>query len=304
MFLSWSLGFGHWSLVALVIGIWSLVICTVGCEKGQNVPTTTPARVEGKSPKIASLVPAATDLIIAMGASDHLVAISSWDKDRPDVSGLPVGGDYDGPDWEKISQVRPNVMIVFWAIDRMPGGIKQRADELGIRLVNVKTERVADIFQTIDDLGKLLNEPRKASQLSQKMHAQLDAIAQRVAGKEKIPTLLARDDAGFALIAGDTFADDLLSIAGGKNVAGDFQMRYPTVDAERVLQLSPRVVFQLMPNASPQVVQQSMTMWNKLDSLPAVKDKRVYVLTDWYVLQPGSHIAELAEQFAQKLHPQ
>jgi iron complex transport system substrate-binding protein len=295
------LGLGHWPLVALVI-------CTLGCEKGQNVPTTRPtiepAPAIAKSPKIASLVPAATDLIIAMGASDHLVAISSWDKDRADVSGLPVGGDYDGPDWEKISQLRPSIMIVFMAIDRMPGGIKQRADELGIQLVNVKTERVADIFQTIDDLGKLLNEPQKASQLSRKMHSQLDAVAQRVAGKEKIPTLLARDDAGFALIAGDTFADDLLTLAGGKNVAGDFQMRYPTVDAERVLQLSPRVVFQLMPNASPQVVQQSMTMWNKLDSLPAVRDKHVYVLTDWYVLQPGSHIAELAEQFAQKLHPQ
>ena len=37
--------------------------------------------------------------------------------------------------------------------------------------------------------------------------------------------------------------------------------------------------------------------------LPAVKNNRVYILSDWYVLQPGSHVGELAEKFAEILHP-
>jgi ABC-type Fe3+-hydroxamate transport system substrate-binding protein len=37
--------------------------------------------------------------------------------------------------------------------------------------------------------------------------------------------------------------------------------------------------------------------------LPAVENNRVYILTDWYALQPGSHVGELAEKFADILHP-
>src|SRR6185369_13867707 len=107
--LRWSLGISH----LLVIGIWSLVISTAGCEKGQSSPPTL-----AKSPRIASLVPAATDLLVAMGAADHLVAVSNWDQAIPEVQNLPVGGNHDGPDWEKIAQVRPQVMIIFMAGDR------------------------------------------------------------------------------------------------------------------------------------------------------------------------------------------
>src|SRR4051812_30325413 len=183
----WSLVIGH----LLVIGIWSLVIALAACERGQALQSSA------KTPKIASLVPAATDLIVAMGAGDHLVAVSNWDQALPEVRNLPVGGNYDGPDWEKIAQARPDVMIIFMAGDRMPSGIKQRADQLSIQVVNVKTERVEDIFKTITYLGELVKESEKAQALSQKMRSQLDAVAKQVEGKSKVPVLLVRDEDGF-----------------------------------------------------------------------------------------------------------
>jgi iron complex transport system substrate-binding protein len=116
--------------------------------------------------------------------------------------------------------------------------------------------------------------------------------------------MLARDEQGYALIAGNTFADELLTIAGGKNVAEDFKTRYPNVDRERVIELSPRAIIQLMPDASPQVIEQAKANWAQLPNLPAVKDHRVYILNDWYVLQPGSHVGDVAEQMAKVLHPE
>jgi iron complex transport system substrate-binding protein len=282
---------GHW----LVILVWSFVI-PGGCDR-------PPAPVTGKSPRIASLVPAATDLIVGMGAGEHLVAVSNQEVDRAEIRQLPRVGDYQTIDWEKLAQLRPDVMIVFMSADRIPPGVQQRADQLHIRLVNIKTERLADILKTIDFLGELTGESAKATELAANLRGKLDAVAKRVVGMEKIPTLIIRDEDGFPLIAGDTFVDDLLTIAGGKNVAGGFNMRYPSVDRERVMELAPRAVIQLMPAAPPQVVVRAKGIWQQLPDLPAVKDGRVYVLTDWYVLQPGSHVGDLAEQFAEKLHP-
>ena len=118
-----------------------------------------------------------------------------------------------------------------------------------------------------------------------------------------MPTLIARDEEGFALIAGNTFVDDLLSIAGGENVARDFTLRYPTVDREKVIEMSPQAIVQLMPNARPQVLADAQQSWQRLPQVPAVKNHRVYVLTDWYLLQPGAHVGDVAEKLADILHP-
>jgi iron complex transport system substrate-binding protein len=256
-----------------------------------------------KSPTIASLVPAATDLLVGMNAADHLVAVSNWETNRPEIRDLPRVGDYQTTDWEKLTALRPDVMIIFMSGDRMPAGLKDRADQLHIQLVNVTTERLQDVFQNIDMLGDMTHEREKATILVQKIRNQLDAVAKRVAGKEKVRTLVARDEQGFALIAGNTFVDDLLTIAGGENVAHDFKLRYPTVDRERVIQMSPQAIVQLMPDAPPHVLEDLKNSWLRLPELSAVKNGRVYVLSDWYVLQPGSHVGDLAEKLADVLHP-
>jgi iron complex transport system substrate-binding protein len=262
-----------------------------------------PQSQNAKSPKIASLVPAATDLLVAMGAGDHLVAVSNWDTGRPQIAHLPRVGDYQSTDWEQLARLRPDVMIVFMSGERMPAGLRSRADELGIRLVNVKTERLDDIFRTIELLGELSDGRAEAAELSRRLRGQLDAVAARVAGKEKVPTVVVRDDEGFALIAGDTFVDDLVTIAGARNVAADLDTRYPSVDRERLVALSPQAVVLLLPDAPAQVVERARRTWEKMPELPAVSGGRVHILTDWYVLQPGSHVGDLAEKLAEVLHP-
>src|SRR5512133_3132877 len=82
------------------------LVLSAGCSDRAGKPTATrPAGVT-----VASTVPAATDLILGMGAGEHLVAVSKYDKDRPDVSGLPLVGDYLSTDWEMLARVRPDVL--------------------------------------------------------------------------------------------------------------------------------------------------------------------------------------------------
>src|SRR5256885_1184572 len=106
-----------------------------GCD---DSPPPAPATTKPHPLKIASLVPAATDLLLAMGAGDRLVAVSNYDFERDGINGLPRVGDYQTIDWEQISALRPDVMIVARDPAHLPPGVKQRADQLGILLVNAK----------------------------------------------------------------------------------------------------------------------------------------------------------------------
>jgi iron complex transport system substrate-binding protein len=81
---------------------------------------------------------------------------------------------------------------------------------------------------------------------------------------------------------------------------------YPEVDREMIMSLAPDVIIRLVPDGDqkPQVVQQGDRIWDTIPDLPAVKNHRVYVLTDWYAEMPGFRVADLAQQFAAILHPQ
>ena len=63
----------------------------------------------------------------------------------------------------------------------------------------------------------------------------------------------------------------------------------PGVGGVGVLDLEGDVALELLVEPVPQ--------------LPAVRDKRVHVLTEWYALLPGDHVGAMAEQYGLILHP-
>lgn len=267
-----------------------------GCK--QKPAATKPPATQ---PRVASLVPAATDLIIGMGAAEHLVAVSTYDIKRPDTINLPQVGAYQDLDWEQIALAKPDVMIVFMAPDRMPEAMRQRAQQMQLRLVNVRTERLEDIFTELANLGEILHEQPKAATTAAALRKQLDATRQRASAAPKIRTLIAREQTADAVVGRGNFINDALEIAGGINVVET--VGWPTIDREKLLSLKPQVIFHLLPGASPQVVAEAEQIWQTMPQIPAVADKRVYILTEWWVQQPGMHVPDLADRFANLLHP-
>ena len=272
-----------------------------GRETGRAVPTS-PARNK-KLPAVASLSPAATDLLIGMGAGDHLVAVSNFDADRDDIRGLDRVGDYRTQDWEKLSALRPQKMIIQMRPDRLPAGLRGRAEKLGIELVNLTIDGLDDVFKAIPQLGKAVGEEPKAEAQLARLRKQVETVRRRVVGAPKVKALIVVNDDARMVAGPGTFLDDILKTVGGENAADPLDTPWPTVDREKILQLQPQVVIHLLPAASPQVVREAKKFWASLPELPAVRDKRVHVLTEWYALLPGDHVGQLAEQYALILHP-
>ena len=71
------------------------------------------------------------------------------------------------------------------------------------------------------------------------------------------------------------------------------------VTTEMLLTLRPDVVLELHSSSGSA----DISAWHSLPSVPAVRDGRVHVLTDWYVLLPGPQLPKVAEQLARALHP-
>src|SRR5262245_22647095 len=101
--------------------------------------TKTELVVMAKSPRIVSLLPQATEIIVSIGCGDHLAAVSNYDAD-PRVAHLPRVGDYQTIDWETIAQCEPGWIVTHYGNWHTPTGFIERAQKLGIERLNVVTE--------------------------------------------------------------------------------------------------------------------------------------------------------------------
>jgi iron complex transport system substrate-binding protein len=256
----------------------------------------------GADPKVASLVPAATDLIVSMGAGEHLVGISNYDdSSRAELKHLPKIGDYQTIDWEKLRALKPSILITFQSPDRISPGVKERAAKLNLKLVNIRTETLADVYTELKNLGELLNEQEKSTAASKKLEKQLDAMRQRLRNLAPVKTLLLRDESATATVGRNNFLNDILELAGGQNVIED--PGWPTIDRERLTSLNPDAIIILLSNVPSQVEKQATANIQRMTHLTAVKNNRVKIINLWYAQQPGLHLGDLADQFAKFLHP-
>jgi iron complex transport system substrate-binding protein len=271
-------------------------------RKDSAIPNPIPTGL----PRIASITPAGTDLVVGIGAGANLVAVSNYDDDREGTSNLPRIGDYNSLDWEKIASVHPTLLLLQYAQDRTPPEITQRCAALGIRCLNLKLDTLDDICNGMLQIGQAINQLSDAQKAVDAFRARLRAVEDRVSGTGLLKAVIVTDDDPISLAGPGEFLDELLTIAGGQNAAKPMGKPYPSLDREEMLALAPDVVIRLEPDGDrkPQTLEQGDRIWNSLANLPAVKNHRVYVITAWYAEMPGCRVAHLAEKFADILHPE
>lgn len=258
-----------------------------GCDSGHTTadsPATQASPRARVRPAVASLVPAATDLLIGMGADDHLVAVSNFDLERDGTRGLPKVGDYERTDWEQIASLRPDFLVTQYADGRTPAGMIQREQELAIRPLNVHIDSLADIDAACDALGDAVSE-REGGRLEKDESGPIGGRP-RVVGRSRPSVLIVRSASGLDLVGPGTFLSELLEIAGGTNAAASLKSKYPSIDREMLQSIDPDIILELLPEASTQVIDEVRCAWSTLPELKAVRNGRTPILIDWYLLQP------------------
>jgi iron complex transport system substrate-binding protein len=264
------------------------------------------AAAEAQPKRIISLVPATTEMLFAMGAQDRLAGVSNYDRFPKEVEALPrVGGLLD-PNVERVLALKPDLVIVY----DTQTDLKVQLERAGVAIYNYSHRGLADITQTMRELGVRVGAAAAADAAAARVEQQLAAIRARVAGRPRPKTLLVfgREPGTLRHInasAGYGFLHDVLELAGGADVLGDLQRQSADMSTEMVLLRAPEVVLELHYGDS--LRQENMArerqVWNTLGSIPAVKNNRIYLLTGDEFIIPGPRIVLAAEQFAEALHP-
>jgi len=257
--------------------------------------------------RIISLVPATTEMLFAMGAGERLAGVSNYDRFPPDVEKLPrVGGLLD-PNVERILSLKPDLVIVY----DTQTDLKRQLERAQVPIFPYVHRGLPDITETMRALGVRIGAKAAADQAAARIEQQLDAIARRVASRQRPKTLLVfgREQGTLRRVTasgGYGFLHDVLVLAGGADALADLARQSVDMSTEMILTRAPEVIIELHygDSVKPEIFAAERRVWNALASLPAVKNQRVHLLDGLEFVVPGPRIVIAAERIARTLHPE
>lgn len=235
--------------------------------------------------------------MFALGAGPLLVGRSRYCDFPVGVARLPAVGGYVDPNLEAILGLRPDLVTGA----RGPAGpaLSERLAARGVETYFPPTESLAEIDVMISGLGERLGLADAARALVREVATARDALVERVRSKPRPRTLLLFGVTPIVAAGPGSFADEMLSLAGGDNVVGKTgpKVAYPTIDLEHVMALDPDVI--LDAATEEHGGDRLSAAWQ---AVRAVREKRVIALGDPVVLRPGPRVALGAAKLAEALH--
>jgi iron complex transport system substrate-binding protein len=279
-----------------------------GAGTGASQSTTRAAQTSSlrETSRIVSLVPALTEMLFAIGAGPHVVGVSNFDTFPPEVRALPRVGALLDPDTERILALRPTLVIVYGS----QKDAAARFERAGIRTFSYRHGGISTILATIRELGTVTGNAAEAARVATDLRGRIDAIHERVRGRPQPRTLLVIDREKGTLrslyaAGGNTFLNEMLEAAGGRNVFADVKSESVQPSHETLLARAPDVILEVRAaGMGAKEGPDAQKAWASLASIPAVRNGRITVLLGEHLVVPGPRLAQGVEALARALHPE
>jgi iron complex transport system substrate-binding protein len=255
--------------------------------------------------RIVSIIPATTEMLFAMGAGDRVVAVGSFDHYPPEAERLPRVGALLDPNVERILTLRPDLVVLYGT----QADLISQLDRAHIPFYSYTHRGLSDIATTIRALGARVGVDAQANQLADRIERQLADIRARVSKSPRPKTLLVfgREPGSLRNIdasGGDGFLHDMLEAAGGTDVLADVHRQSVMMSTEMVLTRRPDVIIELRYARDEAISDADIRAWDALPSIPAVKNRKIFLLRGEEFVVPGPRVTLATERLSRTLHPE
>jgi iron complex transport system substrate-binding protein len=270
----------------------SLIVLSAHASFAQAASAPYPQR-------IVSLAPSVTETLFALGFGDRLVGVTTYCDYPPQARKLPKIGGFMSPSLEVIVAKRPDLVIGVSSATH-PVTVREM-ERLGLKITLISLASVSDILSAIKNIARSLGNPDAGEQLVRKINRQVDEVKKRVGAAPRRPTLLAVGLRPLVAVGGKNFIDELITLAGGENIAGSATQPWLNLPDEYVVAKAPQVIIEAGMGSERS---EPAKHWADLRSIPAVKERRVYAYPSDKILRPGPRIGEGLEEIARLVHPE
>ena len=251
--------------------------------------------------RIVSLAPNITEILFSLGLDEEIVGVSTHCNFPAMARSKVRVGSYIRLDFEKIASLNPDLIIATGA-----GNTRDTVDrlgKLGFQTYVIYPKNFRDILQSIAHIGQVVNREKEAQAIIEGMRKRSGRVIELTKGLPRPKVFVQIGDAPMVTVGKGSFADDLIRLAGGENVAEKEKEVYPRLGMEEVLKRAPEVIVisSMSPTGDYQKILQEWTRWK---TIPAVKNGRVHLIDSDLLDRPSPRIIDGLEELVRVLHPE
>jgi len=269
----------------------------VACSFPMTVTDASGAEVsiDEEPGRVVVAGPSAAQTMWAMGAQEKVVGMpnnyaTAYLDGR---EGIPnVVNARLQPVQEKIVDAEPDLVL---APNIIQNDTIQSMRDAGLTVYRFhEATTLSDVYAKTELTGRLVGEFEAAAQVSARMQAQVSAVREAVADEE--PKKVFYNLGGGWTARPDTFIGDVVSTAGGENIAeGRLERRYAPLPSEEILVENPEWILTTTGLPLPKNT--------GINESTAVEQNQVVTVSSNFLNQPGPRNVEPLVQLASALHP-
>ena len=256
---------------------------------GDTITLAAPPR------RIVSLNPTTTELLYAIGAGHRLVGRTTYDRIPAQVLAVPDLGPGLRPNVEAVLATRPDLVLLYASQDNRDAARRLRAAR--VQTASFKLDRIADFARVTEALGRITGDTVAARVTVDSVGQTLASTLVRTASLPRPSVFWFLWETPLLAVGGGSFLNELLKVAGGRNVYDSLPGPSPSVSFEDLLKRDPDIVL-----ASP-TTRARMLADPRWRTLRAVRAGRVLVFDTTIVNGPSARVGASAVALARLLHP-
>ena len=244
--------------------------------------------------RVVSLVPEITEILIAIDATDALVGVTKHTV-APEVSQAQRVGGFLAPEIEQIEALKPDLILAADLHHKVRDHFKGKVPILTLNVSSIK-EGMARLTL----LGRIFEREEAATGIIVKNLAQLDEVAQKVAGIpggkiKRVVRLMGRDT---LLVPGDdSFQNDYIRAAGAIPPEFGKKGQAVTITPEELLRFDPQVIYVCGSGELPEILSTA-----KVKEVSAVQNNKLYSFSCDLTCRAGVNMGHFVSLLASRIY--
>jgi len=261
-------------------------------------------RISKKPERIVSMAPSCTEILFAVGAGDSVVGVTEYCdyppevEEKKDKGEIEVIGGYSTPSFEKIVDLEPDLIVsaygnpddvIYWLIDEEvhPG--------IEYPVYAQHPKNIEEIFAHIKVTGAITNCNENTASLLNELRNRLEEIREETESLEEEQRPRVFYNIGDFLTAGkETFINEIIEIAGGKNIAA-YKSGYFIMNLEELIDKNPQVIICDSGHGGMSIAYDQIVSDERLKYVDAVRNNRVYLVNGDLICRPGPRVVNATE---------
>lgn len=274
---------------------------------------------EASPRRIVSLTPVGTEILFDLGQGGNVIAVTDFCDYPPEALEKPKIGGYAEINFEVLIAMKTDLLV----LQDIHAQFAPQLEKLGIPYFIVRQNSVEEICRSIAGLGKICGAGERAEARITSIKEELSRIAKKTSGAErpKVMICVSRELSeqrinSFYVAGSDNFYNELIGLAGGRNVLKKTRAAYPYISVEGLLRLNPDVIIDLIGDRNFYHSKDKIDLnvvfdekylieqWKKSASIDDAGDIRVSILEGTVYLRPGPRVGQVVLAFARAIHPE